>query len=371
MKFTLSSSYLLKNIQVLSGVIPPSTTLPILHNFLFEIEHNKLRITASDLETTMTTTLDVESETIGTIAIPGKLLLDTLKTFPEQPLTFTVRDNNTIEINSNSGEYILSYITGDRFPKAISLSNLSTTALPSKTLSTAISKTVFATSTDDLQPNLCGVLFKLSTQGVLFVATDAHRLVEYARTDVKASQVADFIMPKKPLHVLKSILGTSDDEVKIEYNDSNATFSFDNYVLNCRLVDGKYPNYKAIIPKDSPNHLLINRTQLLKSVNCVGIFSSKSLQQVRLKIAGKELNISAEDKDYSNKADERLSCDYQGDDMQIGFNAKYLAEMLKNLDSEDVRIELSLPNKAGLILPADGLDEGEKITMLVMPSLIN
>jgi DNA polymerase-3 subunit beta len=319
----------------------------------------------------MSATLEIDSESKGSIAVPAKLLLETLKTFPEQPLTFTVEDNNTIEISSNSGKYALAYASGEEFPKAVTLEDPSSTLVPAEVLATAVSKTIFAAGNDDLRPVMSGVFFQFSPEGLIFVATDAHKLVKYSRTDVKASQVADFIMPKKPLTILKGILGSSDAEVKIEYNDSNATFSFDNYILTCRLIDGKYPNYEAVIPKENPNKLLIDRTQILASVRRVAIFSNKTTHQIRLKIAGTELNISAEDIDYSNKAEERLTCDYQGDDMQIGFNSRFLTEMLTNLQSDEIMLEMSLPNRAGILTPVDGLDEGETVTMLVMPVMLN
>ncbi|WP_299517023.1 DNA polymerase III subunit beta, partial [uncultured Flavobacterium sp.] len=348
-----------------------SNTLPILDNFLFELDNNQLIVSASDLETTMSATLEIDSKSEGSVAVPAKLLLEILKTFPEQPLTFTVEENNTIEISSNSGKYALAYASGDEFPKAVVLDDPSSTLVPAEVLATAISKTIFAAGNDDLRPVMSGVFFQFSPEGLIFVATDAHKLVKYSRTDVKASEVADFIMPKKPLNILKGILGTSDSEVKIEYNDSNAVFSFDNYMLVCRLIDGKYPNYEAVIPKENPNKLHIDRTQFLSSVRRVAIFSNKTTHQIRLKIAGTELNISAEDIDYSNKAEERLTCDYQGDDLQIGFNSRFLTEMLTNLQSDEIQLEMSLPNRAGILTPVDGLDDGEVITMLVMPVMLN
>lgn len=371
MKFIVSSSYLLKQLQVLGGVINNSNTLPILDNFLFELEHSKLTVSASDLETTMASTLEVESDSEGSVAIPAKLLLETLKTFPEQPLTFVIEDNNTIEISSNHGKYALAYASADDFPKAISLDSPSTTTLGADILATAISKTIFAAGNDDLRPVMSGVFFQFSTESLTFVATDAHKLVKYSRTDVTANETAEFIMPKKPLNLLKGILAGSDEDVTIEYNDSNAKFSFENSVLICRLIDGKYPNYEAVIPKENPNQLTISRNQFLNSVRRVSIFSNKTTHQIRLKIAGAELNISAEDVDYSNKAEERLTCDYQGDDMQIGFNSRFLTEMLNNLNANDVQLEMSLPNRAGILTPKDGLDEGEKVTMLVMPVMLN
>jgi DNA polymerase-3 subunit beta len=371
MKFIVSSTYLLKQLQVLGGVINSSNTLPILDNFLFELDHSKLTVSASDLETTMSSYLDVESDSKGSVAIPARLLLDTLKTFPEQPLTFVVGDNNTVEISSNHGKYALAYANGNEFPKAVELENPSTTVVTGDILATAISKTIFAAGNDDLRPVMSGVFFQFSTEGLTFVATDAHKLVRYKREDVKASQVAEFIMPKKPLNLLKGILAASEDEVRIEYNDSNAKFIFGNSELICRLIDGKYPNYEAVIPKENPNKLTIDRTQFLNSVRRVSIFSNKTTHQIRLKIAGAELNISAEDIDYSNKAEERLTCDYQGDDMQIGFNSRFLTEMLSNLNADDVQLEMSMPNRAGILTPVDGLDEGEQITMLVMPVMLN
>ena len=371
MKFIVSSSQLLKQLQVLGGVINSNNTLPILDNFLFELSENELKVSASDLETTMSSVIEVESESTGSIAVSARLLLDTLKTFPNQPLTFKTDGDNKIEISSDQGKYDMAYFGGDEFPKAVSLPSPSQTVLPASILGTAISKTIFAAGNDDLRPVMSGVFFQFSSQSLTFVATDAHKLVKYSRTDVTADQTAEFIMPKKPLNFLKGILGGSDSEVTIEYNDANAKFTFDNIVLVCRLIDGKYPNYEAVIPKENPNKLTVDRASFLNSVRRVSIFSSKTTHQIRLKMAGTELNISAEDLDFSNKADERLSCDYQGDDMQIGFNSRFLSEMLNKLSSNEVLIEMSLPNRAGILTPIDGTDEGEQVTMLVMPVMLN
>ncbi len=371
MKFIVSSSYLLKQLQVLGGIINNNNTLPILDNFLFDLNGNSLNVSASDLETTIVSTLTVESSEKGSVCIPARLLLDTLKTFPEQPLTFTVEDNHTVEISSNSGKYALAYAAGEDFPNAVELKDPSATIIQGDILATAISKTIFAAGNDDLRPVMSGVFFQLSTEDVTFVATDAHKLVKYTRADVSANQAAEFIMPKKPLNLLKGILAGSEEDVTIEYNESNAKFSFDNTEMICRLIDGKYPNYEAVIPKENPNKLTIDRNQFLNSVRRVSIFSNKTTHQIRLKIAGAELNVSAEDIDYSNKADERLTCDYQGDDIQIGFNSRFLTEMLNNLTSDEVSLEMSLPNRAGILTPVDGLDEGEHVTMLVMPVMLN
>ena len=286
-------------------------------------------------------------------------------------MTFVVEPNNTIEISSNDGKYALAYVNADEFPKPIDLKDSSQTIIPANILNSAINKTVFATGNDDLRPVMSGVFFQFSTENLTFVATDAHKLVKYTRLDLKANNTTEFIMPKKPLNLLKGILGSDNEDVSIEYNDSNAKFSFGNSILICRLIDGKYPNYEAVIPKENPNQLSIGRNQFLNSVRRVSIFSNKTTHQIRLKIAGAELNISAEDIDYSNKAEERLTCDYQGDDMQIGFNSRFLNEMLGNLESEEVKLEMSLPNRAGILTPVDGLDTGEEVTMLVMPVMLN
>ena len=370
MKFIVSSSQLLKQLQVLGGVINSNNTLPILDNFLFEISENQLKVSASDLETTMSAVVTIESDSTGSIAISARLLLDTLKTFPDQPLTFKTEGDSIIEIISDQGKYDMAYFGGDEFPKSVSLPSPSITVIPSNILATAISKTIFAAGNDDLRPVMSGVFFQFSSESLTFVATDAHKLVKYTRTDVTADKTAEFIMPKKPLNLLKGVLGGEEDVI-IEYNDANAKFTFENFVLICRLIDGKYPNYEAVIPKENPNKLTVDRASFQNSVRRVSIFSSKTTHQIRLKMAGTELNISAEDLDFSNKADERLSCDYQGDDMQIGFNSRFLSEMLSNLTSSEVLIEMSLPNRAGILTPIDGTDEGEKITMLVMPVMLN
>ena len=370
MKFIVSSSQLLKQLQVLGGVINSNNTLPILDNFLFEVSENQLKVSASDLETTMSAVVTIESDSSGSIAISARLLLDTLKTFQDQPLTFKTEGDSIIEISSDQGKYDMAYFGGDEFPKSVSLPSPSKTIIPSNILATAISKTIFAAGNDDLRPVMSGVFFQFSSQNLTFVATDAHKLVKYTRTDVTADKTAEFIMPKKPLNLLKGVL-SGEEDVTIEYNDANAKFTFENFVLICRLIDGKYPNYEAVIPKENPNKLTVDRASFQNSVRRVSIFSSKTTHQIRLKMAGTELNISAEDIDFSNKADERLNCDYQGDDMQIGFNSRFLSEMLSNLSSNEVLIEMSLPNRAGILTPIDGTDEGEQITMLVMPVMLN
>ena len=371
MNFIVSSTQLQRQLQTLSGVLNTSNTLPILDHVLFELAPQQLKITATDLETTISATLKVESTSEGKLAVPARLLLETLKTFPEQPLTFSQTENNTLEISSDQGKYALAYANADEYPQAAEVVDASTLSIQGDTLATAINNTIFASGNDDLRPVMSGVFFQLSSSGMTFVATDAHKLVKYERTDVVAPETAEFIMPKKPLNLLKSVLVGSEEEVTVNYNNSNVQFSFDDTLIICRLIDGKYPNYEAVIPKENPNIMSINRVQLLNTVKRVSIFSNKTTHQIRLRIAGAELHIFAEDIDYSNKAEERLRCAFQGDDMQIGFNARFLTEMLTNLNSEEVQLELSLPNRAGIITPVDGLEQGEQVTMLVMPVMLN
>ena len=371
MKFIVSSASLLKELQKLGGIINSTNTLPILDNFLFEVNKNNLIITASDLETTFSSIINVDSELDSMVALPARLLLDTLKTFPEQPLTFLKTEKNTVEISANNGKYAIAYAGGEEFPKAPQVNDSKTIQIKSNTLHTAINSTLFASGNDDLRPVMSGVFFQFSSEALTFVATDAHKLVKYSRTDIKAEETAEFIMPKKPLQLLKVILQGSEEDVSIEYNDTNAQFRFGDSSLTCRLIDGKYPNYEAVIPKENPNQMQINRVNFLNSVKRVSIFSNKTTYQIRLKIAGTALQISAEDFDYSNSAEERIDCEYQGEDIKIGFNSRFLIEMLNGLDCNNVKLSMSLPNRAGLLTPLDNTEEGESITMLVMPVMLN
>ena len=371
MKFIVSSAALLKELQMIGGVINSTNTLPILDNFLFEINGGLLTLSASDLETTFSTRLTVESDSTGMLALPARLLLDTLKTFPEQPLTFIKTEKNTVEISANNGKYAVAYVPGEEFPKAAQVTDAKTTTVPSSLLHTAINSTLFASGNDDLRPVMSGVFFQFSNTGLTFVATDAHKLVKYTSTDAISEVVSEFIMPKKPLQLLKGVLHGVADEITIQYNETNAQFTFGDSLLTCRLIDGKYPNYEAVIPKENPNQMQVNRINFLNSVRRVSIFSNKTTHQIRLNIAGAALQISAEDFDYSNSAEERLECDYQGDDIQIGFNSRFLIEMLNNMESNEVKLSMSLPNRAGILTPMDHTVEGEDITLLVMPVMLN
>lgn len=370
MNFIVSSTKLYKELQTIAGIIQPNNTMPILDNFLFELKQNELVVSASDIDTIMSVTLEVEGSSTGEVAIPARILLDTLKTFPEQPISFVIDDNLTsLELSSDYGKYTLSCLEGSEFPAFPQLEEASTAIIAGETLADAIGITLFATGNDDMRPTMSGVFFQLSSENYTFVATDAHKLVRYRRTDLSTEDTAEFIMPKKPLQLLRQSLG--EDEVTVTYNNTNAKFEYENVVMACRLIDGRYPNYEAVIPRENPNNLIVDRASFLASVKRVAIFSNKTTHQVRLKIAGNELTVSAEDLDFANRAHERLNCDFEGDDMEIGFNSRFLIEMLSNLTSENVRMELSAPNRAGLLMPAEGNVDGEDLLMLVMPVMLN
>jgi len=371
MRFIVNSTALLKQLQKLNGVISSSNTLPILDNFLFDIKDNQMSIVASDLETTMISSIGVEADGDGKITIAARILIDTLKTFSNQPLTFIV-DTTTfgIEMSSELGNYKLAGQNADEFPKIPALQSSFSTTIKGDILSNAINKTLFASGNDELRPVMSGVFCELSSEQTTFVATDAHKLVRHSRTDVKSENSASFIVPKKPLTILRNNI-VDDADITLEYNETNALFSFDNITIICRLIDGKYPNYEAVIPKENPNKLTIETSSLLSSIKRVSIYANKTTHQIRFKVAGSELQITSEDLDFANKAEERLPCQYQGEDMEIGFNSKFVIDMLNNIGAEQISIEMSASNRAGIILPLDGLEDGENTLMLVMPVMLN
>jgi DNA polymerase III subunit beta len=370
MNFIISSTNLLRHLQSISGVLTTNNTYPIIDNFLFDLSDKELTISASDLETTMITTTEVESTDHGNVCIPAKMLLEILKNLPEQPCTFTVTDKNQVSITYDNGKSSMPCFNGAEFPKLPRLDNKNSTRLNGDVLAKAIQKTLFATGNDDLRPVMSGVYCQFTPSEATFVATDAHKLVRYKRTDSISTGSSAFILPKKPLNMLKNNL-RGDEEVLIEFNDSNAIFSFNDMMIVCRLVDGKYPNYEAVIPKENPNVLTANRLQFLSAVKRVSVFSNKTTHQVRLSLAGAELSLTAEDLEFQNEAKERLTCVYDGDDMEIGFNSRFLLEMLNNLDSEEIKLSMSEPSRAGLLTPASYTNENEEILMLVMPVMIN
>lgn len=372
MKFIVASGELQKALNVVSGVISSSQSRPILENFLFELENEILKITASDGETTLITSLAVKSDDQGKIAVPAKIFQDLIKTFGDQPLTFSVKDSESgegglLEILDEKDNYEVALDNAEDYPELPEFDASQKVTLASGVLADALSNTLFATSNDSLRPVMTGVLFQFTEKETNFVSTDSHRLVVYKRTDVTNKEAVEFIMPKKPLSIFKNILSNSNDEVTIEFNENMAKFTFGENIWICRLIDGKYPNYSAVIPKENPNVLTVNRNLLLSSIRRASILSNKSTNQVRFKLSGNVLHLHAEDTEYANKADMNIPCDYKGEDINIGFSSKFLTEMLSVLGSEDITMKMSQPNRPGIVEAVDGLDENEHILMLSMP----
>jgi DNA polymerase III subunit beta len=371
MKFIVNSAYLLKQLSNINGVITTNPVVPILENFLFELEKGSLTVTASDLQTSIITEIQVESKEKGSIAVPARILLDTLKNLPEQPVTFSIDESTySVEIISDNGRYKLSGENATDFPKVPSVSNDFTAEISTEVLSRAINNTIFATSNDELRPAMTGVYVNLGDKSTTFVATDGHRLVRYRRTDVKSDNGNSIIVPRKALNLLKATLPSDNTDVSVNFNMSNAFFKFGNIKMICRLIDERFPDYDNVIPSVNNIKMTIERNDLLGALKRISIYANKTTHQVRLKITGSELQISAEDLDFSNEANERLSCEHEGEDIEIGFNAKFLIEMLTNLDSDKIKLTMSAPNKAGVILPAEK-DASEDILMLVMPVMLN
>src|SRR5215204_808791 len=370
MKFIVSSSQLLKQLQHIAGVINANTVLPILEDFLFEIDNNKLTVVATDLETVMRIRMDIESKEPGKVCIPAKILMDSLKNIAEQPLTFSIDKNFGIEITSDNGKYKVMGENPDNFPKEPVADDSNSFTMSSTALVTAINKSLFAVSNDDLRPAMTGVFFELNKDYIQFVATDAHRLVRYKRTDVSCPKQESFIVPKKPLTLLKSALPSNEDEITISYNSNHLFVKHGTTQMSCRLIDARFPDYKVVIPADNPYKMTVVKTDFQSALRRVSVFSNKSTNQVALNITGSELQLAAQDVDFSFEGNERMKCQYDGEDLVIAFNAKFLIEMLSAADSSEVTIELSTSTKAGIIKPNEQ-DDSEELLMLVMPLMLN
>jgi DNA polymerase III subunit beta len=375
MKFVVSSTELLNHLTAISRVISSKSTLPILDNFLFNLEENKLTITASDLESTLITWVELDNtEGIGEIATPAKLLIDTLKEFPEQPLTFQINtETYAIEIYSENGKFSIMGQNGEEYPELpeVHSSTATSVTMGHDILLSGINKTLFATADDELRPVMNGILIEISPDDATFVASDAHKLVRYKRSDVKAEIDSSFILPKKPAALLKNLLPKEDFDVKLEFDEKNAFFSLTNFRVICRLVEGKYPSYNSVIPTTNPNKMQIDRLELYNTLRRVSVFSNQASNLVRLKISGNQLVVSAQDIDFSISAVERLNCIYEGDEMEIGFKSSFLLEILSNLSSAEIKVELSDPTRAGILLPVEKEVEEEDVLMLLMPMMIN
>ena len=375
MKFVVSSTDLLSHLSAISKVISSKSTMPILDNFLFQLTDADLTITASDLESTLITHMELDNtEGEGLIAVPARLLIDTLKEFPDQPLTFQINtDTYRVEIFSDNGKYSIVGQSGEDFPELPQISEEEATSvtLGPKVVLKGIEKTLFATADDELRPVMNGIFVELSTENMGFVASDAHKLVRYRRSDAASEFDSSFILPKKPASLLRNLLPKEEYEVKLEFDNKNAIFTLTNFKLICRLVEGNYPSYNSVIPKDNPNKMVIDRLAFYNTVKRVSVFSNQASNLIKMNINDNQLVVSAQDIDFSISAVERLSCEYDGEEMEIGFKSTFLLEILSNISATDVRMEMSDPSRAGLLLPVETEEEAEDVLMLLMPMMIN
>lgn len=373
MKFVVSSSALLGLLQTTNKVISSKNTLPILDYFLFDLKDGVLKITASDLETTLVGTLPVESvEREGLIAVPVKLMLDSLKEFSEQPLTIEANETTwEIVVSWKSGKLTLPGTSGLSYPELPQLSEAKQTiTMDVDALLTGINKTIFATADDELRPVMNGVYVNIEPQSVTFVATDAHKLVKYTAENA-SDMAASFILPKKPANLLRGMLPKEEEDVTVEFDDKNVLFRLKNQVLICRLIEGNYPNYNAVIPANNPNKVFVDRVELLNAIRRVAVCSNQSTNLIKFDIKQGEINLTAQDLDFSVSAQESLPCDYQGDDIVIGFKSTFLVEILSNLETPTMLIELADLTRAGVFKPVYDEQPANDTLMLLMPMMIN
>ena len=372
MNFIVSSSALFSHLQAISRVISSKYTLAILDDFLFDLKDNELTITASYLDTTMITSLDVESaEGAGAFTATAKTLLDYLKEFNEQPLNFSITDSGLI-ITSDSDTFKMAVSKGDEYPTLPELesSSLNEFIITAKALENGIEKTLFATADDELRPVMNGIFFDLNDAGVTLAASDAHKLVRLIDSSVKEAPEASFILPKKPASLLKNVLVKEKGNVQVEFDNKNASFTLSNYKLICRLVEGRYPNYNSVIPKDNPNKMIADRQTLLTTLKRVAVCSNQASNLIKLQLEDNKADISAQDIDFSISANAVINCQYSGDPLSIGFKSSFLIEILANIESDDVILEFTDSTRAGVILPFDK-QEDQDLLMLLMPMMLN
>ncbi len=379
MKFTISSSTLSYNLQGAGKVINNKSTLPILDCFLFSVEGNELRVTASDGETTLSKTLPIDNleSRDGVVAIPARRIQDSIKEFAEQPLTISIDEENWgITVVWSSGKLTIPGITGIAYPKAQSLNEeqLTSFSITSGLLNKGITSTIFATADDSLRPVMNGINIALSPSDITFVATDAHRLVRFVDSGVSAQGVSSFILPAKPAHLLRSLLPKDESaEVSVQYDHKNVIFTMDKATLVCRLIEGNFPNYNAVIPKNNDNNLSVDRLELLSALRRVSVCSSASSGLVHLDLSDNVLTITAQDLDYDTSAVDSIQCEYSGDPLKIGFKSPFLLDILSNLDCSDILVKFSDASRPGLFMPVES-DENESTTsvlMLLMPLFLN
>ena len=373
MKFIVSSSALFGHLQAISRVINSKNTLPILDCFLFDLTDGVLSLTASDNETTMTTSLEItESDGNCKFAITSKTILDALKEIPEQPLSFDFNPGTwEILVQYQNGRYSVVAQNADEYPTPTALGeNAVNVDIEADILLGGINRSIFATADDELRPVMNGIYFDITTEYITMVASDGHKLVKNRTLQAKGNEKAAFILPKKPATLLKNILGKEQGNVSIHFDDRNAMFVLPNYQMICRLIEGRYPNYNSVIPQNNPNKVAIDRMTLLSALRRVSVFSSQASSLIKLRLQDNLLTISAQDIDFSTSAEEKLACEYGGTPLSIGFKATFLIDILNNLSGQDVIIELADPSRAGVLVPAEQ-DENEELLMLLMPMMLN
>ena len=373
MKFVVSSASLLHHLQAISRVINSKNTLPILDCFLLDLKGNMLSLTAADSETRLETLVEVNSaEGEGSLAINAKNLLDPLRELPDQPLTFDINDE-TLEvfIYYHNGKYNFVGLKGDEYPEPKELKDsFITLKIEAETLFSGINRTVFATADDELRPVMNGIYFDITADDVTFVASDGHKLVRVTTTETKGEGRSSFILPKKPANLLKSLLPKETGTVEIRFDENNAYITMSDYKMVCRFVEGRYPNYNSVIPQNNPNTFILDRLTLLNALKRVAVFSNPASSLVKLQLSEDMIVVSAQDIDFLTAAEEMIPCTYEGNVMNIGFKAAFLIDILNNIPSSDVRIELSDPSRAGLVLPVEKEDNEDMLTLL-MPMMLN
>jgi DNA polymerase-3 subunit beta len=374
MKFIVSSTDLLQGLLSVSRVIASKNSLPILDNFLFVLEGNALTVTASDSETTLKTVISIDEVSEGgEIAVPAKLLTDTLKELPTQPIEFSTEpEKNIINIAWMSGSAQIPYLSTEDYPQMPQLTEPVNLTFKGSVLTDAINNTIYATADEELRPVMNGIFFDITPESTTMVASNAHKLVCYTRTDVKGNGSQGFILPKKPANILKNNLAKLADEiVEISFDKKNAYFKFDNSLMVCRLVDGTYPAYRSVIPKNNTNIVTITRSELLNASKRVAVCSNQATSQIIFRLSQNKLDISAQDIDFSMSAQETINCEYEGTPMEIGFKSTFLIEILSNLPYDQICIRLADPNRAALIQPAVQSEPEEEICALLMPMRIS
>jgi DNA polymerase-3 subunit beta len=372
MKFIVSSTGLFSHLQAVSRAINSKNSLPILDCFLLELTDGTLSITASDSETTLATSIETnECDSDGRFAINSKTILDALKEIPEQPLTFEVNENMEIIVKYQNGKYSLMGQNADEYPQTTALgSNAVHVTLGASVLMTGVTRALFATADDELRPVMNGVYFDITTEDITFVASDGHKLVRNKTFKAKGNEKAAFILPKKPATLLKNLLPKEMGDVQIDFDDRNAVFTMENYTLTCRLIEGRYPNYNSVIPQNNPHRATIDRTAFMSALKRVSVFSSAASSLIKLRLDMNTIQISGQDIDFSTSAEETMMCSYDGNPMSIGFKSTFLIDILNNMSSQEVVMELADPSRAGVIVPIEQ-NEDEDLLMLLMPMMLN